>query len=63
MNEEKTLTPVDITPETVDKALGYFYKSFKILYNQPNWDITVDSCDEILSVSTDLLTSKTFCSK
>lgn len=47
---------IEITPENADKALNLFYKSFRLIYNAPNWDVSVETCDEILTVASQLIT-------
>ena len=54
---ESDSTPRDLSPEQAEKVLNLFYKSFRILYNSPNWDVSFETCDEMLSASIELLTS------
>ncbi len=55
MKNEKDMSPIELSPEIAEKSLNLFYKAFRVLYNTPTWDVSVESCDEILSVSIELL--------
>ena len=55
---ESDSTPRDLSPEQAEKMLNLFYKSFRILYNSPNWDVAYETCDEMLTASIELLTSE-----
>ncbi len=58
LTNEYDLTSIDMTNENAEKALGLFYKAFRILYNSPNWDVSIESCEEIISIASELLASK-----
>jgi len=55
MVNEKDMSPIELSKENAEKSLNMFYKAFRVLYNTPTWDVSVESCDEILSVSIETL--------
>jgi hypothetical protein len=55
--DEKDFRPIELNSEQAEKGLNLLYKSFRVLYNTPNWDVSVESCEEILSMSSELLMS------
>lgn len=46
-----------LTTETAEKVFSLFQKGFRNLYNLSNWELAVDTCNEVLTTSIDLISS------
>ena len=57
-NNTELVLENELSPEGAEKAFNLFFKAFRNLYNQPNWELSLDTCKEILTVSNNLLSSK-----
>lgn len=55
---DDNLNKIELNKESAEKYFGLLFKSFRSLYNKPNWELAVDSCREIITHSTNVLTSK-----
>jgi hypothetical protein len=51
-------SPVELNDEKVEKYFSLLQKAFRNLYNQSNWELSVDKCKEMIDYSTQLLTSR-----
>ena len=52
------LKKVELLREDAEKAFGLYQKAFRNLYNQPGWEVAVDSCRTVIVYATQLLSSK-----
>ena len=48
---------IEPTKETADKYFTLIQKAFRNLYNQPSWELTVESCKEMVTNSAQILSS------
>ena len=55
---DDNLNKIELTKESAEKYFSLLLKSFRSLYNKPNWELAVDSCREIITHCTNVLTSK-----
>ena len=46
-----------LTEEEADKVFNLYLKGFRNLYNQQNWELTIESCDEVLTTSIEIILS------
>jgi len=46
-----------LTEEDADKVFNLYLKGFRNLYNQQNWELTIESCDEVLTTSIEIILS------
>lgn len=44
-----------IDQQTAEKYFGLVQKAFRNLYNQNNWEMSVDKCKEVVKYSTEIL--------
>lgn len=51
-------TSIELNQESSEKYFSLLLKSFRNLINKPNWELSVDSCKEVLDISIDVLSSK-----
>ena len=58
-NEAKELVKVDLDNDAAIKSFTLYQKALRNLYNQANWDVNLEGCDEMVSVAIDILSSKT----
>jgi tetratricopeptide (TPR) repeat protein len=47
----------DLSEESGHKVFALLQKSFRNLYNQPNWEMTLESCEEVLITAEEILLS------
>ena len=52
------LNHVVLSKESADKYFGLLFKAFRNLYNQTNWEMTKDSCVEVIDHTTQVLARK-----
>ena len=48
---------ISLSKESADKYFGLLQKAFRNLYNQNNWETTVETCKEVINQSTEILKS------
>lgn len=49
---------VSLSDEAAEKTFSLYQKAFRNLYQQPNWELAFESCNEIVSTTNDLLNSE-----
>jgi hypothetical protein len=48
---------IDLNDQSAGKYFGLLQKAFRNLYNQSNWELSVEKCKETIEYSTELLKS------
>jgi hypothetical protein len=51
------MVKVELRRDDADKAFSLYQKAFRNLYNQPNWELVVDSCRTVIVHAVKLLSS------
>ena len=54
------ISKIPLSKEAADKYFSLLFKAFRNLYNQPNWELGVDSCREVIEHSILVLESINF---
>ena len=56
-NESKELVKVELNNDSATKFFTLYQKAFRNLYNQLNWEMTLEGCDEMVTVTIDIISS------
>ncbi len=58
LDESNNFSQKELDKETADKAFSLLQKAFRNLYNQPNWEQSIEACSEVITYSTKILSSE-----
>lgn len=56
--EDCNSNEIELDNQSAEKYFGLLLKAFRNLYNQNNWELSVDKCREVVYNSTEILKSK-----
>lgn len=59
-NGDLNSNQVELDQQAAEKYFSLLLKAFRNLYNQNNWELTVDKCKEVINNSTEILKSSIF---